>query len=199
MHITKVSVFGWVKKHIKLVAGLSSGVVLGVTGSAVVLASIPDSSGVIHACYRTGTGILAKVRIIDNSTDSCTTNETAISWNQTGPQGPAGSGEQQVFSNYKTVITGTPESLFTVPNFGHIEADCDNGVGLVNDTTFTWKEGAGSDIEPGSIAHTNRQGTIVSYADGSTSYTATFSVEITGDNTGNCLAGAQVTVSKHEN
>jgi hypothetical protein len=53
----------------------------------IVLASIPDSSGVIHACFKTSSGLL---RVIDTATDSCGPSETAISWSQTGPQGPAG-------------------------------------------------------------------------------------------------------------
>jgi len=53
----------------------------------IVLAGIPDSSGVINACFKTSSGLL---RVIDTATDSCGPSETAISWSQTGPQGPAG-------------------------------------------------------------------------------------------------------------
>lgn len=62
-----------------LVAGLAAtGVVM------IVQAAIPDPSGVIHACYRPN----GNVRLVDKS--SCTGNETATSWNQTGPAGPQG-------------------------------------------------------------------------------------------------------------
>ena len=50
----------------------------------VVHAAIPDASGVIHACYRAN----GNLRLVDKS--SCTSSETALTWNQTGPQGPAG-------------------------------------------------------------------------------------------------------------
>src|SRR6266851_5996580 len=53
----------------------------------IVLASIPDSSGVSNACFKSSSGLL---RVIDTATDSCGPSETAISWSQTGPQGPAG-------------------------------------------------------------------------------------------------------------
>ena len=57
-------------------------------------AAIPDSSGVFHGCVSNRTGVL---RVIDSSKTGlaghCFTHhqaETAITWNQTGPQGPAG-------------------------------------------------------------------------------------------------------------
>jgi len=57
-------------------------------------AAIPDSSGQFHGCVNSRTGVL---RIIDPAktgfAGQCITQEhaeTAITWNQTGPQGPAG-------------------------------------------------------------------------------------------------------------
>jgi hypothetical protein len=50
-------------------------------------AQIPDSSGVIHACYAKSGGAL---RVIDNSVTNCKSTETSMNWNQTGPTGPAG-------------------------------------------------------------------------------------------------------------
>jgi hypothetical protein len=57
---------------------------LAIVVVAVVHAAIPDASGVIHACYRAN----GNLRLVDKS--SCTSSETALTWNQTGPQGPAG-------------------------------------------------------------------------------------------------------------
>jgi hypothetical protein len=67
--------------------GASLGVGLVILSSGVVVASIPDSGGVINGCYNKSNGNL---RIIDTATDSCMNHETAISWSQTGPQGPVG-------------------------------------------------------------------------------------------------------------
>jgi len=53
---------------------------------AAAYAALQDGKGVIHACVD-GKGA---TRIIDVSVDACRKGETAISWNQTGPQGPAG-------------------------------------------------------------------------------------------------------------
>src|SRR5437016_737383 len=70
-----------------------------VIGSGVAYATVPDSSGVIHACYKidgkgqlTGDGDL---RLIDPSSTkpeaaACTKNEAALNWNQIGQTGPAG-------------------------------------------------------------------------------------------------------------
>ncbi len=50
-------------------------------------ASIPDSGGAIHGCYKTDNG---KLRVIDSSSVGCGSDESALTWNQTGPQGPQG-------------------------------------------------------------------------------------------------------------
>jgi Collagen triple helix repeat (20 copies) len=96
----------WLKSHKRvfvarwLGAGAAAGGILLVLGSVVAFASVPDSVGAIHACYsssgqgqgngngngRGGDG----VRIIDSATQVCSPDETAITWNQTGPQGPMG-------------------------------------------------------------------------------------------------------------
>jgi hypothetical protein len=58
------------------------------TAGSVAYATIPDSSGAIHACYRVKDGDL---RVIDTAAgDACNHHEQPLTWNQTGPQGPAG-------------------------------------------------------------------------------------------------------------
>jgi Collagen triple helix repeat (20 copies) len=66
-----------------------TGVLVALAGT-VAFASIPDSAGVIHACFKTNNG---QLRVIDSATQQCRKGETAISWNQAGlpgPQGPQG-------------------------------------------------------------------------------------------------------------
>src|SRR5579884_2792712 len=53
---------------------------------AVAYASIPGPGGVINGCIKNSD---STVRVID-STQTCGSNETALNWNQTGPQGPTG-------------------------------------------------------------------------------------------------------------
>ena len=51
-------------------------------------AAIPDSNGVIHACFHTVNG---NVRVIDTAVTICEPVEAAIQWAlQTGPPRPAG-------------------------------------------------------------------------------------------------------------
>jgi hypothetical protein len=82
------------KVAIVLVLGITVGLV---AGGAFAWAAIPNSStGVISGCYRTKTG--KGLRVIDaQSGKTCARTETALSWNQTGPQGSPG-------------VTGTPGS-----------------------------------------------------------------------------------------
>jgi hypothetical protein len=70
----------------KLIIGLVAGAILATTG--IALASIPDSNGVIHGCRDNKSGDL---RVIDTDAgQTCKSSETALTWNQTGPQGPQG-------------------------------------------------------------------------------------------------------------
>lgn len=71
----------------RLGGGLALGIFLVALAGSVAVASIPDSAGVIHGCFQEKTGLL---RVIDQSTNGCRPDETAIQWNQSGPQGPAG-------------------------------------------------------------------------------------------------------------
>jgi Collagen triple helix repeat (20 copies) len=57
---------------------------LGLAGG-VAYAIIPDSAGVIHACFKADNGQLRLT-----NTGACGANETSLSWNQTGPAGPPG-------------------------------------------------------------------------------------------------------------
>jgi hypothetical protein len=54
---------------------------------SVVLATIPDASGVIHGCYQRPEG---SVRIIDDSETSCRPSESPVSWSVQGPRGLTG-------------------------------------------------------------------------------------------------------------
>lgn len=60
----------------------------GVWAVRVAYATIPDTGGVIHACYDSGNRML---RVIDTEVgEACRSKEMALSWNQTGPQGSEG-------------------------------------------------------------------------------------------------------------
>jgi type VI protein secretion system component Hcp len=74
------------KKLTLTVAGALAALAVG----SVAFAAIPDSGGVINACYEQGSG---KLRVTDTETNkpkACTSDEASLSWNQRGPQGPQG-------------------------------------------------------------------------------------------------------------
>jgi hypothetical protein len=58
---------------------------LALASAGITYAAIPDN-GVIHGCYAKNTGAL---RVIDTA-QTCTSKETLLNWNQTGPVGPQG-------------------------------------------------------------------------------------------------------------
>ena len=56
--------------------------------AGVAEATIPDSGGTIHACYKSSNGDL---RLIDPSAGgSCNSNEKGLNWTQSAPQGAQG-------------------------------------------------------------------------------------------------------------
>lgn len=69
---------------------LVAGIALGVANDA--LASIPDSGGTIHGCYQSPPPAHgANLQVIDTGNGgSCGGGMVSLTWNQTGPQGPAG-------------------------------------------------------------------------------------------------------------
>jgi hypothetical protein len=84
-------------KHITrrtaVVTAVGSAVLIGggsVAWSAVA-PTIPGPDGVIHSCYNATGNPVGSLRVIDPSTGaSCSKNEKALNFNQTGPRGPQG-------------------------------------------------------------------------------------------------------------
>lgn len=72
------------------VAGLA--VLLSAAVSGIAYAAIPDSGGVIHACYKTPVPAHGEaLQIIDSEAGgSCASGFSPVTWNQVGPQGPVG-------------------------------------------------------------------------------------------------------------
>lgn len=92
-----------------LIAAAAAAALLVVGG--IAYATIPDSAGVIHACYQKSGGT---IRVIDASVTNCSSKETSLGWNvqgQPGAPGPQGlpgatgpSGSQYVWTGW--VYTG---------------------------------------------------------------------------------------------
>jgi hypothetical protein len=65
--------------------------VIGAGFGGIAYASIPESSGVIHSCYKSASQNQGTLRVVDTDKGQiCSKAETALEWNQTGPQGPTG-------------------------------------------------------------------------------------------------------------
>ena len=107
-------VVDWLKGKSKLLVAVFVAAIMGGATSAVVLAAIPDSGGVIHACYRTN----GALRIIDSSLANCNANETGLNWSQ------GGSGNSYVSFNddgtinaaYSTGVTSIKIVPSTIPD-----------------------------------------------------------------------------------
>jgi hypothetical protein len=67
---------------------LLASVLLLATAGGIAYATIPDTDGVIHGCYTKGGGILS---VIDPAAgQTCSSQQTPLSWNQQGPKGDPG-------------------------------------------------------------------------------------------------------------
>jgi type VI secretion system secreted protein Hcp len=71
----------------RLAVAIGAAIAMSGLAIGIVVGSIPGADGVISGCYNKNNGTL---RVIDAPSVSCTSSEIAISWNQTGVQGPAG-------------------------------------------------------------------------------------------------------------
>src|SRR5262245_32343437 len=101
-------------------------VVVAIMAAAIAIAqaAIPDSNGVIHACYKSN----GQIRVV-NSAANCDANETALTWNQTGPQGvpgPAGATGPSGLSGYE-VINNVQNGALQVGGNVDLVATCSTG------------------------------------------------------------------------
>jgi hypothetical protein len=74
-----------------VISGAALALVAGGTAAGAAIASGPvDSSGVVHGCYTVKAVNGSHVFVLQDAGTSCPSGTTAITWNQQGPQGPAG-------------------------------------------------------------------------------------------------------------
>jgi hypothetical protein len=66
---------------------VTMGVCAMLAAAGWVYATIPDTTGTFHGCYRVGFGDL---RLIDFPAEACRPDEAHVQWNRVGPTGPAG-------------------------------------------------------------------------------------------------------------
>jgi hypothetical protein len=77
---------------------MKSALIILVLSSTFVMTASPTLAQVMYGCVKTGTGLLRVV----SAPSQCGPSETAVAWNVTGPQGPAG-----VANGITTAVHGT--------------------------------------------------------------------------------------------
>ena len=94
-------------RHFRTIAEITGAIVLLGSGATAAAAVLPSTAGTtIHGCENAKTGALS-VRL----KSSCPSGTRAVSWNTTGPQGPAGTtGIFGAKTNTASGVTGTMNS-----------------------------------------------------------------------------------------
>jgi hypothetical protein len=115
-------------KPTRTILTIGAAVALAV-GGGVAGAAIPNTNGAINACYISGQG---GIRIIDTATTTCKSNETPITWNQTGNPGTNGADGAAGVSGYVTVVKDAilPEGAGS--EGGAIKIDCPTGKHVIS-------------------------------------------------------------------
>jgi hypothetical protein len=91
-------------------AGIAVGASLA-TAVGIAYASIPDSGGVIHACYQNVTGASKPVKLLNTSQKTtCPNGWLPVSWNQQGVPGPPGP------SGTSIILRSRASGIDAVPN-----------------------------------------------------------------------------------
>lgn len=113
-----------------IVAGVFVAMLAAVGG--VAYASIPDSAGVIHGCYKTGNPAKGAVTVIDTDAgETCPSGTAPLNWNQTGPQGPAGPAGVSGLQYVQAVSVINSDQLKTV------SVSCPSGKIVISGGGFT--------------------------------------------------------------
>ena len=104
-----------------LLAGAVAALALGSLGWA----AIPDAAGTIHGCYDRNSG---QLRVTDSETNQpkgCTTKESPLTWNQQGPEGPAGQSSVlfKAVPGVKALDVQTTLAAFQVGMLGSYEVE----------------------------------------------------------------------------
>lgn len=84
---------------------------VGTIAAVAVAAAIPSADGTITACRKSD----GSIRLIDtDSGATCKSNEQALTWNQTGPQGPPGMSGYEIVSASRTFDAGDVAAINSV-------------------------------------------------------------------------------------
>lgn len=105
-----------------ITGAMSVALVAGGTAAGAAIASGPvDGAGLIHGCYgQTNADGTTHGVVLQNAGTTCPASMTSITWNQTGPQGPAGATGPAgpAGADGKTVLNGTGAPAASVGSDG---------------------------------------------------------------------------------
>jgi hypothetical protein len=158
-----------IKSKLSLIVIVVLATTVGGLATTLVQAAIPDSDGVIHACRLNSDG---SVRIIDNSSTSCTGSETSLTWDAHATQGTkygdilASSFANTSFDPYTDLSfrnlpnTNFTNTSFNAANLGHSNLSNSNFTGATLDVgssyvNFTGSTFSGTDISSANLASSN--------------------------------------------
>jgi hypothetical protein len=146
----------------RIIIGIVAGLVLGAT--TVAVASIPSADGTFTACVKSD----GALRLVDaEAGKTCKTSEQTVTWNQAGPQGPAGGvSGYEIVETSDTAPSGVVEFALSVncPSGkkalgGGGTAEPDGGVGeLVLDRSIPLSGGSGWQIRVRQLDGTGASG-----------------------------------------
>ena len=109
--------------------------------ATAVYASIPGPGGIINGCRKNSDGSL---KVIDSAA-TCGNGYTALDWNQTGPQGPAGANGVSGYELATRNVALSPDTngVFTVSCPTGKQALGGSATWQTNNTqTFSWPNGS---------------------------------------------------------
>lgn len=161
MHHKVRAAIQYTKQQTRLLLAVMVASAAGALGGAVVMASIPDASGIIHACYR-NTALQKTFRVLDTATGTCNANETELTWNQQGPAGPPGPSDNMngryLSVNWGEIPEGgTPQLLYAEPGFGEVYVTmCDS----VGEFDYEFRNTSGQTLHTESVYELAPGGTI---------------------------------------
>lgn len=156
-----------IKVKLSNILAIGGALAIMVGSVAIVKAVIPDTAGVIHGCYKNNSGTL---RVVDSPSQVCAGGETALNWNQTGPQGPAGSGGNGEPKAYGRVTIDSSNGYMPVLDTAHsskitsVEYVNDGGSGQQQQSICVKLDSAVSDNFNGAIVASQGNGEFGDYA-----------------------------------
>jgi hypothetical protein len=125
--------------------------VAALAAGALAYATIPDTNGVVHGCYKVQQGAL---RVIDTEQgQTCLSIERSLVWSQTGQQGEQGPPGTSGWEKKTGVETFTAPFTSVDPTDYQAFVVCSAGKKVLGGGALVqWFDAAGGDVQTGYVA-----------------------------------------------